>query len=128
MQVTPLYLALSLVLLLVLSNRVIYLRRTLQVGIGDGGQKPLVRAIRAHGNFVEYVPLSLLSLLVLEGLGAPAWELHALGGSLIVGRALHAYGLSTHAGTSFGRFWGLALNFVMLLVCLVELVRLSLFG
>lgn len=69
--------------------------RRKQAGIGllDGGDKALQRRIRAHGNFSETVPISLLLMALLEfrGLGT-AWIL-AFGISLTIGRILHAYGL-----------------------------------
>ena len=63
---TPLYAALLALLFVVLSGRVIKQRLKHQVGLGDGGQPALVRAIRVHGNFIENVPLALLLLLMYE--------------------------------------------------------------
>ncbi|MGZ9080482.1 MAG: MAPEG family protein, partial [Burkholderiales bacterium] len=60
MIVTPLYAALLGLWLLVLSLRVVQQRRAARVSLGDGGNTALQRAIRAQGNFVEYVPLALL--------------------------------------------------------------------
>ena len=69
--------------------------RRIQTGIDflDGGDKALQRRIRAHGNFSETVPISLLlmALLELRGLGA-IWIL-VFGIALTTGRILHAYGL-----------------------------------
>ena len=42
-----------------------------QVGLGDGGEKTLLRHIRVHGNFGEYVPFILMLMLMGELLGAP---------------------------------------------------------
>jgi uncharacterized membrane protein YecN with MAPEG domain len=51
LTVTPFYAALAALILMILSFRVIRLRRRLSVGLGAGGHAKLVRAIRSHGNF-----------------------------------------------------------------------------
>ncbi|NNC55212.1 MAG: hypothetical protein HKO07_05785, partial [Pseudomonadales bacterium] len=55
MQITLLYAGLLSILLLVLSYRVVQIRRQ-GIALGDGGDLTLQRRIRAHGNFTEYVP------------------------------------------------------------------------
>ncbi len=114
-KITLLFASLHVLLMLALAARVVMHRRTHRIGIGHGGDKDLARKVRAHGNFIEYVPVALLmlGLLELSGLGA-AW-LWGLGGALLLARALHAYGLSRHAGVSPGRFWGVILTWVVLL-------------
>jgi uncharacterized protein len=59
----------------------------------DGGDEPLLRRIRAHGNFVETAPMALLLLALLElrGLGA-AW-LWGIGICLVLGRLFHLAGI-----------------------------------
>jgi uncharacterized membrane protein YecN with MAPEG domain len=87
--------------------------------LGAGGHPALEQAIRAHGNFVEYVPLILLLLLLLELGGLrPRW-LHVLGIVLTLARILHAWGLSTNPGRSFGRAAGAGLTWLTLLAALV---------
>ena len=110
--VTPLYAALAAAVMIVLSLRVIGVRRNRQVAIGDGGDEDMVRRIRAHGNFTEYTPLALLLILLLELGGAPAWQLHLLGTALILGRSLHAWSLTAHSGN--GRVAGMTLTFFVL--------------
>jgi uncharacterized membrane protein YecN with MAPEG domain len=77
-----------------LSVRSLLLRRRLRVALGDGGNEQLLRATRAHANFAEYAPLALLLLVLAEQAGAPGLALHALAASLVLGRALHAWGIS----------------------------------
>ena len=62
--------------------------------------KRLHFAIRAHGNATEWVPLLVLMMLVLELAGASHLWLHVAGGTLLVGRVLHAVGLLTRLPTS----------------------------
>ncbi|MCK6508157.1 MAPEG family protein [Myxococcota bacterium] len=100
----------------VLGMRVIVLRWTRKVGLGDGQDKDLRRAIRVHGNFAEWVPLALLALVAAEARGAdPRW-IWALGGTLLLGRVGHAVGLSGGIGPSVGRSGGMVLTFSVLLV------------
>lgn len=116
MHITGLYAALGALLMFVLAARVMRLRHKHQVGLGSGGEDSLSLAIRAHANAVEYLPIALLLLLILELDQTRAWLLHVFGIVLIVGRILHAVGLSSSAGTSFGRFAGTALTMVVIFV------------
>ena len=90
MSVTPLYAGLLALLFLALSINVIRRRRALGISVGDGGDPRFARHVRAHGNFVDYVPLVLLLMALLELGGLPAWILHAQGITLLAGRLLHA--------------------------------------
>ena len=82
---TGLYAGLLGLLLIVLSMRVVQNRWRAKVGLGHGGDKALRKAIRIHGNFIEYVPLALLLMALIEMNGAqPPW-LHGLGGALLAG-------------------------------------------
>lgn len=111
------YAGLSGLLLLALSFQVVALRRRFQVGLGSGNQPELERVIRVHANFCEHVPLALVILFALELSNVlPVFLLHALGVALVLGRVLHAWGLSQTAGVSKGRFIGTLLTWLMLLV------------
>jgi uncharacterized membrane protein YecN with MAPEG domain len=110
MHITGLYAALAALLVMVLAVRVVWLRNTEKVGIGTGGNERLARAIRAHANAVEYLPIALLLLLILDLDQTWPWSLHVFGIVLIVGRVLHAIGLSNYAGMSFGRAAGIVLT------------------
>ncbi|TRX57141.1 MAPEG family protein [Thalassomonas sp. M1454] len=104
------------IILLALSFKVIGLRREHKVGIGDGDNAELAKAIRVHANFIEYVPLSILLLAISELNGAAPWFLHAMGGLLVTCRFLHAIGLSSSIGTSWQRFVGTLGTFITLLI------------
>jgi uncharacterized membrane protein YecN with MAPEG domain len=114
--ITALYSGLAGVLLLVLAGRVSRLRHGLAIHFGDGGNADLARAIRAHGNAVEWALPAILLLLVAELNRAPPSLLHACGMATLVGRALHAIGLSRRPGRSFGRFTGSGLSWLAVLV------------
>ena len=73
-MVTALYAALLALLLFILSIRVIGLRGNPAfafIAQSRGDDELLQRAIRAHGNFTEYVPTMLILLYFLETSGLP---------------------------------------------------------
>jgi len=113
--VTPLYAGLLALWFLVLSWRVIQ-RRGKGTYLGDGGDQALLRVIRGHANFAEYVPLALLMMGFLEVSRFSIYVLHALGIVLLVARLLHGYALSFTEHFSFGRFWGATLTFMVLAI------------
>jgi uncharacterized membrane protein YecN with MAPEG domain len=125
LPVTALYAGLLGLGFLLLSVRVIRARGAHGVALGTGGQQTLERAIRAHGNFAEYVPFALLILVLLEANGVPAWALHLLGLALLAGRALHAWNIAREAEVLRLRVAGMALTFVVLGVGAVALLSLA---
>jgi uncharacterized membrane protein YecN with MAPEG domain len=116
LTITPLYAALAALILLVLSFRVIRLRRRLEIGLGTGGNAEMEQAVRSHGNFTEYTPIGLILLASAELSGAAAGWVQAIGILLIAGRALHAWGLAQSRGYSFGRAGGVALTTTAMLI------------
>lgn len=115
MLITGLYAALVALLALLLAGRVMRRRWVTRTGLGSGGDETLARYQRAHGNLLEYAPLALILLLVLETDGTRPWLLHAFGATFVVARLLHAWGLSHSAGTSFGRGVGIGLSLLLIL-------------
>ena len=94
LQILPLYIPLFALLFAALTIRTLRLRRALKIGVGDGGNPIMLRAMRVHGNFAEYVPICLLLLLAIELQGGSAALLHALCAALFIGRLSHAFGVS----------------------------------
>ncbi|MEY3639163.1 MAG: hypothetical protein RIR68_2296 [Pseudomonadota bacterium] len=97
-----------------LSLGVITLRRKNKVSLGAGGVDELDRAIRAHGNFAEYVPLGLFLIGALELNGAPLELVGLLGLLLIAGRYFHAKGISEPPPNFTNRVRGMKLTFAAL--------------
>ena len=62
LKIIPLYAALLALLFIALSVRTLRLRRHLKIAVGDAGNTQMLRAMRAHANFAEYVPMCLLLL------------------------------------------------------------------
>jgi uncharacterized membrane protein YecN with MAPEG domain len=115
MIVTPLYAGLLAILFFVLSIRVVKMRGT-GISLGDGGNPAMLRRIRGHANFAEYVPLILLMMAMLELSKFSIYLLHALGITLLVARLLHGYALSFTEKFKFGRFWGTLLTYIVMVV------------
>ena len=127
LQVTAIYAALLGLMLLVLKFRVIAARRRLLVDVLDGGERDVTRRMRVHGNFAEHVPMALILIAVLELNGAETWHLHVLGAGLMLSRVLHAHGLETTPGKSFGRAAGVigttAVTAVAALLALYQVIN-----
>ena len=115
-KITLLFASLHVLLMLRLRARISMHRHDRKIGLGDGGDAVLARKVRVHGNFIEHAPLALLMLGLLELCGLPAVWLWALGTVLLLGRIMHAAGLSRTAGYSVGRFWGTAMTWLALLL------------
>ncbi|OLP18418.1 hypothetical protein BST81_10660 [Leptolyngbya sp. 'hensonii'] len=96
-MISSLYASLLALLIVWLSLRVIKLRQTKKVSLGDGGESELQVAIRAQGNATEYIPISLILLLLLELNKAHGALIHAGGIAILAGRFLHARGLLTES-------------------------------
>ncbi|MEA5444891.1 MAPEG family protein [Gammaproteobacteria bacterium AB-CW1] len=126
LPVSSLYAGLGALLLLALAGRIPPLRRRHRVGINSGGREDIALAMRAHANAVENLPLGLLLLALLEIQGIHVGFLHLLGGGLLLGRFLHAWGLSRSGGISFGRFWGMVLTWLSLIIMAGMLLWLAL--
>jgi uncharacterized protein len=109
-------------LYLVLTFRTIFLRGKLRVALGDGKQESLQRAIRAHANFAEYVPLALILLVLIASNSSPTLLIHGLGLALLLGRLLHALGVSRTPEPLVLRQAGMVLTIGCILVSAVYLL------
>ena len=116
MPITMLYAGLLSLWFLVLSWRVVQKRRH-GINLGDGGDPDMLRRIRGHANFAEYVPLILLLLAFLESGGLAKWLVHVLGAALLVARLIHGIALSFTEKWFLGRFVGTLMTFILLFVC-----------
>lgn len=81
----------------------------------DFDQAILERMVRVQCNFNDYVPIALILLFLLENAGAKYYITLGCATGLVVGRILHAWGLTSQAGTSFGRYYGTLITWIALL-------------
>jgi len=119
---TALYSAILALIFIGLSLYVVKMRWKFQVGLGDGGNKEMMKAVRIHANFSEYIPLALLLMAFLESLIQTSALIHVFGVTLIIGRILHLLGLKKSIGTSQGRFIGMGITFVVIVVLALMLM------
>lgn len=121
-RITAFYAALSALLIVFLAFRVTLYRRRVRIGIGDNGDHGLAKLVRAHANAVELIPVALILLLICELLAiAPLW-LHVYGIAIVLGRVLHAWGLSHTAGVSPGRATGYLLTLAAIVAMSIVLL------
>ncbi|MFV7772275.1 MAPEG family protein [Shewanella marisflavi] len=115
-SVSGFYIALTAIMAVFFTYRVVRLRRGLKIGLGSGGSDELRLANRVHANLIENAPMALLLLLVAELNGLAAVYLHGVGTIWLVARILHAIGLTQgRGGYHFGRFWGVLLSWIVIL-------------
>ena len=127
LEAFALWTGLNLVLTLFLGLNVTRHRAKEGVSVGTGTSLSLERAVRAHGNNIEYVPGALIGIFVLVGLGYSALIVHLLGLALLLARVCHAYGIQLlEAPLPKSRVLGNILTWIIYLV-IASLLILSYF-
>lgn len=114
------------ILFITLSLMVISRRRETKIGFKDGQDAVLLRRVRAHANFVEYVPLTfiLMGLSLLLQISPHVFAVVAL--VFLIGRFVHAIGiLGDNVNRQVkGRILGMLLTlFPMLYLAIFLLVK-----
>lgn len=127
LRITAFYAALLAVLFVYLSVRVIGWRRERRVEFGHGEDFELLRRMRVHANFAEYVPFALLLMALAESMAPPDLVIHLAGLLLIAGRLLHAYGTSQSPPIMRYRVYGMYLTFGAIAVAGIACLALSTF-
>ncbi len=123
MRISMMTAGLLSLLLIALSVYVIAGRVKFKIDLGDGDNPAMQQRIRAQANFVEYVPMALILLMLVEYAGiGPRWLAMAMGGALVVGRVLHAQGLIASSGATFGRFVGTNLTALVIMTGAIALL------
>jgi uncharacterized protein len=90
-----------------------------KIYLGDGGDPDLLAAIRAHGNFMEYVPISLLLIYMVSDFHG-FWTVAILSLALLLARVLHAGGMLGFI--PLGRMLGATATTIILAVASVLIV------
>ncbi|MGP1924067.1 MAG: MAPEG family protein [Arsenophonus sp. NEOnobi-MAG3] len=129
-MVSSLYIVFSALILFKLSFEVIKLRTQYQVTYGDGGFSELQTAIRVQGNAIEYIPISMLLLLMMEMNGAPVLAIHLCGLIFIIARIFHYFGLKHRERTwcHFSQITTLSSMILMILVNIYYLPWIQIFS
>jgi len=124
-MITPLYAAPIAALFIALSIRIIVYRRTHKLGLGDAGDKSLMKRMRAQANCAEYAPFALVLMLLVELQNAPAVVVHIIGAMLLVGRVLHGYGFSASPPVMNLRVAGTLLTLTSYVVAIIALIAMG---
>jgi uncharacterized protein len=123
--ITTFYASLLGLIAAFLTIQVIVKRVRLRVESGDGGKPAMAQAIRAHGNFAEHVPFTLLLLACVESIGGVPLIIHILGMLMIIARCLSAFGLSRSLDPSLPRQAGASITILVIIITSVYGLTLS---
>jgi uncharacterized membrane protein YecN with MAPEG domain len=93
--ITALYAGLLGLMSVAIAVAVGRVRASTGISVGDGGNLELIAAMRRHANFIEFVPLTLILIGLLELNGVGSTAIHALGAGLVFARVCHAVGFRT---------------------------------
>ena len=110
-EITIIFVALFALFQVLITNLVGFARIKNEVHFYDDGDIDLRRRQRAHANFTETVPITLLAMAGAELLGTSATLLWAGGLILLLGRLWHYYVIRT-VGWSNGRAGSMMMTFV----------------
>lgn len=111
-MITAWYAALLGLMQVSLTTYVVFGRWRYGVSLGDGDERDMRRRIRAHGNFIEIVPMSLILLYLAEQhlLSQQALWVHIFGVMTVLGRVLHVIGMTRKRSVNKLRQAGMTLN------------------
>ena len=104
----------------------ILVRRRVRQSLGEAGDPALTRAVRRHGNFAENAAIFVAALALLEMMGALRLFVAGLAALFVLGRILHAIGLSQTNTVNFWRVSGIFATVAAGLTLGVRLVTLGL--
>ena len=116
LHITALYTAILILFMLFLAYKTSARRQEAKINFGTGDDKVMECRSRAFGNFIEFVPMMILLMGMLELQSVETWIVHLLGISIIVARVLHALGITDTLKTPNGRFWGATISYAILLL------------
>lgn len=108
LHITLYFIAIFAIIQVAITNLVGVARIHNEVHFYDEGDVGLRRNVRAHGNFTETVPITLLAMAGAEISGTPQSVLWAGGACLLIGRGLHYWIIRRHG-------WGNARAISMIL-------------
>ena len=117
------YVTIALLLIFIgLSFNAAYTRRKSGLAIGEGNNEKLIRAVRAHGNFSEFTPMFLISLVIVDQLSKNCDFVAYLGSIFVLGRVSHAASMFLKKGIL--RVVGMMMTMIPLVSNLIYLVIL----
>ncbi len=114
--ITALYTSILAFIMLFLAYKTSARRTEAKINLGTGNDDLMERRSRAFGNFIEFVPMFILLMAMMEVQGYGTIYVHILGITTVVGRILHALGMTNSIKIINGRFVGAILAYLSLLV------------
>jgi len=114
LPVTSLLTGAAALFLVLLSFPVANHRRKTRLSAGDGGDEAFNRKVRAQANFIEYTPIAIIAIGLLEMNSFPQIWVCGFAATLAAARVLHAIGLIWNV--LIGRMLGALLTFATLLL------------
>ena len=126
-EITITYTIVLIIFMLILAFRVIDLRgspvtKFLHSDDRVVDEDTLYRAVRAHGNLIEYAPLFLILMLIAELNGLSSLYLHISGIIFTAGRFMHGIVFSFMKPNLFLRVGGMILTFTGFIVLITAIV------
>jgi uncharacterized membrane protein YecN with MAPEG domain len=117
MEVTLLFVVVLSLFMIILAVRVLDLRgspvtKSFHKPDRQIDPKDLERAIRGHGNLIEYAPLFLILMLTLEFNDASKTLLYVCGITFTLGRLMHGIAFSFMKKNGYLRIGGMSLTFI----------------
>ena len=93
MNISILFTIIFIIFYLILTIITIMARKSTKVAYGDDGNKELIKAVRAHGNFFEFTVFFIISSFLLEILDANQIYVLFINIIFLLGRISHAYSM-----------------------------------
>jgi uncharacterized membrane protein YecN with MAPEG domain len=93
MNISILFTIIFIIFYLILTIITIRARKSTKVAYGDDGNKELIKAVRAHGNFFEFTVFFIISSFLLEILDANQIYVLFVNIVFLLGRISHAYSM-----------------------------------
>ena len=93
MNISILFTIIFTIFYLILTIITIKARKSTKVAYGDDGNKELIKAVRAHGNFFEFTVFFIISSFLLEILDAGPIYVLFINIVFLIGRISHAYSM-----------------------------------
>jgi len=116
MPITLISASLLGLLLVYLSYMVTNVRRRPTHGTAESDGDDLNNAVRAHGNLIEYAPMMLILIGLLEQMQYNFYFVAGLAGTFVVARYMHGLTFGKIDGFNRYRFMGTLLTFLTILV------------
>lgn len=115
LTITALYTSILALIMLFLAYKTSARRTEAKINLGTGNDDIMEMRSRAFGNFIEFVPMFILLMALIEIQGYGTIYVHILGITTVIGRILHALGMTKSISIINGRFVGAILTYISLL-------------